>query len=528
MKKKGFTLVELLAVIAILAILVIMALPAVLRMFNQARVDNFINELNTIIRTTRQQYLLSGGEAQTYTNASGSSNKLPLTGNSDLKYLVKINGEGKVTRLQATNGDYCYNRSGTIDTAESKDVKTNCTIDVDNTYTSLTQAVFIPGEKFNVRIKQLSGNDTDEQGADTINTNITAITRASSEPSASNKTSEHIVSTSDSQYPIYAWYDSGTIYWWSEIEHPALNEDSSYMFRNMSGLVTLNGFEKFDTSNAVNMFEFLAGNSSSDMIVTDLSPIANWDVSSVTDMGYFFNRQASLSNLIPLKNWNVSSVTNMEYMFQGNTSIVSLSGLENWDTSKVANMSFMFNLCDNLTSITAIENWNTSNVTNMSCMFQNTYSLISADLGKWDTSKVTDMSDMFGAGRRNRISNLTTLSGLENWDVSNVTNMYAMFTHQVSLEELNLTGWDTSNVTNMRAMFSNTNLKKIYVSDSFVTNNVTDFDRMFERDTTMAGVLAEAQLVGGNGTAWSSEHIDKEYARIDTPSTPGYFTLKQN
>ena len=77
--QKGFTLVELLAVIAILAILVIMALPAVLRMFNQARIDTFSNEVNTILRTVRQQYLLDGGNAQTWTNADGSTNKLPLT-----------------------------------------------------------------------------------------------------------------------------------------------------------------------------------------------------------------------------------------------------------------------------------------------------------------------------------------------------------------------------------------------------------------------------------------------------------------
>ena len=45
MKKKGFTLVELLAVIAILAILVIMALPAVLRMYREARQTTFIEEV---------------------------------------------------------------------------------------------------------------------------------------------------------------------------------------------------------------------------------------------------------------------------------------------------------------------------------------------------------------------------------------------------------------------------------------------------------------------------------------------------
>ena len=43
MNKKGFTLVELLAVIAILALLVIIALPNVLSMFNNAKKDLFYN-----------------------------------------------------------------------------------------------------------------------------------------------------------------------------------------------------------------------------------------------------------------------------------------------------------------------------------------------------------------------------------------------------------------------------------------------------------------------------------------------------
>ena len=121
--QKGFTLVELLAVIAILAILVIMALPAVLRMFNQARIDTFSNEVNTILRTVRQQYLLDGGNAQTWTNADGSTNKLPLTGNSKLKYYVSIDGNGKITELQATNGEYQYSKSGIIEEVIKNDIK---------------------------------------------------------------------------------------------------------------------------------------------------------------------------------------------------------------------------------------------------------------------------------------------------------------------------------------------------------------------------------------------------------------------
>jgi hypothetical protein len=33
-------------------------------------------------------------------------------------------------------------------------------------------------------------------------------------------------------------------------------------------------------------------------------------------------------------------------------------------------------------------------------------------------------------------------------------------------------------------------------------------------------------LVGGNGTTYSSAHINAEYARIDRPGTPGYFTQR--
>ena len=48
MKKKGFTLVELLAVIAILAILVIMAVPNVINLFNDAKLRTFISETESL------------------------------------------------------------------------------------------------------------------------------------------------------------------------------------------------------------------------------------------------------------------------------------------------------------------------------------------------------------------------------------------------------------------------------------------------------------------------------------------------
>ena len=50
MNKKGFTLVELLAVIAILAILVLVAVPNVLGMFNKAKKDTFLTETKNIFK----------------------------------------------------------------------------------------------------------------------------------------------------------------------------------------------------------------------------------------------------------------------------------------------------------------------------------------------------------------------------------------------------------------------------------------------------------------------------------------------
>ena len=46
--KKGFTLVELLAVIAILAILVIIALPNVINMYNKAQKETFLTETKKV------------------------------------------------------------------------------------------------------------------------------------------------------------------------------------------------------------------------------------------------------------------------------------------------------------------------------------------------------------------------------------------------------------------------------------------------------------------------------------------------
>ena len=57
MNKKGFTLVELLAVIAILALLVIIALPNVIKMFNRTKKELFLTEVKTIYKEVSKKYI---------------------------------------------------------------------------------------------------------------------------------------------------------------------------------------------------------------------------------------------------------------------------------------------------------------------------------------------------------------------------------------------------------------------------------------------------------------------------------------
>ena len=115
MKRKGFTLVELLAVIAILAILVIIALPNVMGMFNTAKENSFKTEVKEIYKTAQQQWIQDSmyntGE-QEYSRCSDCSGKsLNLSGRSELNYYIKLNKAGDVIEYYATDGTFQYSYS---------------------------------------------------------------------------------------------------------------------------------------------------------------------------------------------------------------------------------------------------------------------------------------------------------------------------------------------------------------------------------------------------------------------------------
>ena len=138
-----------------------------------------------------------------------------------------------------------------------------------------------------------------------------------------------------------------------------------------------------------------------------------------------------------------------------------------------------------LQSITGMEYLNTSEVTNMAWMFGGCTVLTSLDVSHFNTSKVI--------------------------------NMIAIFRNCNSLTSLDLSSFNTAQVTNMNVMFFGcTNLRTIYVGSGWSTAAVAGSTNMFYNCTS---------LVGGQGTTYDENHVDKTYAHIDGgPSNPGYFT----
>ena len=431
-----------------------------------------------------------------------------------------------------------------------------------------------------------------------IDVNSTSFTRSNSLPEK-YKNPNYIISTNDSDIPIYMWYeeDTNTTKWYSDVTKAYLNPDSSMLFYASAPLTTIN-LSGLDTSRVNNMSAMFFGNARLQSLdvsgfdtsnVTNMSSmfkgcelldtlnVSNFNTSNVTNMSSMFEETSSLKKL-DISNFDTSNVldlhsmfmfsmintsyyvvdessleqivlptdfgknaTNMSYLFDNLINLKILNS-ENINTSKANNLSYMFYGCSSLNNIN-LSGFSNNNVENMTSLFGGCSSLSSLDLSNFNTSKVKVFNNMFLG-----CSNITSLD-LSNFDTSNATSLYgmfygctnlhsvnlssfntskvtsltSMFNSCVSLEELDLSSFDTSKVTSTgmsegnRGMFQDcTNLRKIIVSDLFVIENISNSTEMFKGCTS---------LVGGKGTVYDENHIDKEYAHIDGgASNPGYFT----
>ena len=115
MKKKGFTLVELLAVIAILAILVIIALPNVLSMFTDAKKSTFKTEVQSIFKQAQTDFIedsIKSSGAQVYCDATTKAADTSCTDTLQLtttkQYYVKMDSQGNILRIGVKDSSFVY------------------------------------------------------------------------------------------------------------------------------------------------------------------------------------------------------------------------------------------------------------------------------------------------------------------------------------------------------------------------------------------------------------------------------------
>ena len=235
-----------------------------------------------------------------------------------------------------------------------------------------------------------------------------------------------------------------------------------------------------------------------------------YSIDEGTEYPGWYNYRASVTNVVFNSSFANARPTSTLRWFRGMTNLNSITGINYLHTDDVTNMKEMFHSCSSLTSLD-LSGWNTGNVTDMSYMFYVCSALTSLNLSGWNTGNVTDMSYMF-----NKCSSLSSLD-LSGWNTGEVTNMNSMLYNCSSLTSLDLSSWNTGKVTRMYSMFYGCSaLATIYVGNEWTTQTVINSTSMF------TGCDA---LMGGNGTTFSSTHVDKEYARIDgLNDQPGYLT----
>ena len=126
-------------------------------------------------------------------------------------------------------------------------------------------ATFKTGYDFITIIKQVSGQTSATYTS--LNNTITAFTKYAGIPTQEILNNATIVSTDDSDYIIYIWFDNGTIYWYSESDTIYFNANSNYMFYYLAGINTID-LSEFDLSKITSSTSMFYDNTNITTIIT--------------------------------------------------------------------------------------------------------------------------------------------------------------------------------------------------------------------------------------------------------------------
>jgi surface protein len=335
------------------------------------------------------------------------------------------------------------------------------------------------------------------------------------------------LSTDDSAYEAWAWYDStdDAVYWYSVADALTLNANDG-----LSGLIMgwtlrdISGFRDFDVSKVSG----ISGWFCSENIVDDWSPISHWKLTSMTgiyggifnctysiydDNGKYVRSEFVWDDYSFASHWDVSNVRSISGAFSGNTKATSLKGLENWDVSNVTSLTGAFSGASGLQNLDGLENWNVSNLQYMDGAFSG-------------CTNLTDISALSGWG--SKLGNLQTANGafsgaemlgdispLGTWRTPNANAFGSTFSGLKRLKDISaLSNWDVHNVNVFGSMFYNTSVTDVSPLASWNVSNGTSFNEMFEgAKVTNASALNDWNV---SGTATTKDMFDKGLATYPT------------
>ena len=210
-------------------------------------------------------------------------------------------------------------------------------------------------------------------------------------------------------------------------------------------------------------------------VTIECPPYVVYD-SSTTTLTFYHDRQRSTHNGTTETTYDLNAGENAPGWISDDSyaNVTTVVFDESFAQARPTTTASWFAGMTNLTTITGIENLNTSEVTSMRSMFFSCSSLKDLDVSHFDTQNVTSMRTVFY-----NCSGLTSID-VSHFDTRNVTIMRSMFSGCSSLTSLNVSNFDTRNVTDMSSMFlACSSLTSLDVS-SFNTSNVTDMSYLFQ------------------------------------------------
>ena len=330
-----------------------------------------------------------------------------ITNNSNNLVDVNITSTHDVIKSNSTESVYITLTNNTIDAQ-------NINLDIEFTYTEAFSE-FMLSPDLNAYIKRLAGNNNATYESE--DTNIKYIKRSKTINNV-DKINENIVSTNNSNTPIYLWYkeSENTIYWYTESEKAHLNSDSSSTFNNFKSLVEID--------------------------------LTDYDTSNSTTMAYMFHNCLTLTSL-DVSTFNTSKVTDMQWMFAGS------------ETRLERNIDYRMNL----NKIDGLTSFDTSEVTNMNHTFFMDINLTTLDLSNFDTSNVENMDFMFGMDLESGTPKLTTIYVSNKFVTTSLTSSSNMFNIATKLKGGSGTTYDANHVDGEYARIDGLNGLKGYFTE---------------------------------------------------------------